>query len=145
MAETAELDTTQETASTNGHDDTWKMFDTDAALFQHITSKEPAEEVIEVPEWGVKILCKALDAESRIEVETLAFNKLTKAINYKKVLPEVVIYGCYNPQTGNRAFSDGHLSTLKDPRHGGAVVRLAFTILRLSGMLSADVENAKKN
>jgi hypothetical protein len=145
MAETVEFDTKQEPASPNGHDDAWQTFDTDDALLAHITSKEPAEELIEVPEWGVKVLCKALDAEGRIMVDTQAYNTETKRTNYSKVPHVIVMYGCYNPKTGNRVFSEGHENVLKEPRHGGAVYRLAATILRLSGMVSNDVENAKKN
>jgi len=142
---TVGLDTTQEAAAPNGHDEAWQSFDDDGAFLQHILSKEPAEELVEVPEWNVKILCKALDAESRIEVETLAYNAETKKTNYSKVSPLVALYGCYNPNTGNRVFSESHKDVLKAPQHGGAVVRLALTILRISGMLAGDVERAKKN
>lgn len=146
MTETAELDTKQEAApSQNGHDATWQSFDTDDAFLQHIIAKEPAEELVEVPEWGVKVLCKALYAEARIEVDSRSFDAKTKRSNYAPFTYLVVMHGCYNPTTGNRVFSDAHKETLKDPRNAGAVVRLAFVILRLSGMLANDVEQAKKN
>lgn len=144
MAETAELDTTQEHASPNGHDEKWQTFD-DAGLLKHITSKEPAEELVEVPEWNVKILCKALDAESRLQVEVEAYDAKNKRTNYSKVAHLFVLYGCYNPNTGNRVFSEAHKNMLKEPKHGGAVARLFITVLRLSGMLAGDVERAKKN
>jgi hypothetical protein len=56
----------------------------------------------------------------------------------------VVLYGAYNPSTGNRVFSEAHKAMLQDPRNAGAVVRLAFVILRLSGLLTNDVGEAKK-
>ena len=143
MAETAELDTTQETPSPNGHE--WQTFDKDDALLQHISSREPLEELVEVPEWNVKILCKALDAEGRIVVEGQAYNAQTKRTNYSKVAHLFVLYGCYNPTTGNRVFSEAHKDMLKEPRNGGAVARLFITVVRLSGMLAGDVEHAKKN
>jgi len=145
METTAELDTKQEAApSPNGHDETWKSFESDDAFLQHIISKEPAEELVEVPEWGVKVLCKALYAEARIEVDALAYDAKTKRTNYAPYTHLVVMRGCYNPTTGKRVFDKTHEEILKDPRNGGAVVRLAFVILRLSGMLSNDVEQAKK-
>ena len=143
MAETAELDTKQETPSPNGHER--QSFDTDAGLLQHIISQEPVEELVDVPEWNVKILCKSLDGEGRIMVEGQAYDAITRRTNYGKVPHVIALYGCYNPNTGNRVFSEAHKDMLKEPRHGGAVARLAVTILRLSGMLSSDVERAKKN
>lgn len=145
MIETPELDTTQETPSPNGHDDTWQSFASDDALLQHILSKKPAEELVEIPEWGVKILCKSLDAERRIEVEALAWDTGTRRANYGKVSHLIALYGSYNPQTGNRVFTDVHKDMLKQPTHGSSVVRLALTILRLSGMFAGDVKQAKKN
>jgi hypothetical protein len=146
MAETAELDTTQEAPSPNGHDTTWQTFTDDNALLQHILSKKPAEEEVEVPEWNVKILCRALNGEGRIAVEGQAYDATTKTTNYSRVAHLVVLYGCFNPTTGNRVFSDAHKSALKEQQSGGAIVRLFLTIMRLSGMLgSGDIENAKKN
>lgn len=144
---TVELDTRKEEApSPNGHDDAWKSFESDDAFLQHITSKEPAEELVEVPEWGVKVLCKALYADARIEVQALAHDAATSRINYAPHVHLVVLYGAYNPTTGNRTFSDAHKDMLRDPRHAGAVVRLASVILKLSRMLMGnDVEQAKKN
>lgn len=140
MAETAELDTKKEEApSPNG-------FESDEAFLQHIISKEPAEDIVEVPEWGVKVLCKALYADARIEVQSLAHDSATSRMNYAPHVHLIVLYGAYNPATGNRTFSDAHKEMLQDPRHAGAVVRLASVILRISGMLLGnDVENAKKN
>lgn len=145
MAETTELDTKQETPSPNGHDETWLSFNTGDALLQHILSKEPVEELVPVPEWNVKILCRALDGEGRIIVEGQAYNPETKRTNYSKVAHLFVLYGCYHPTTGERIFSEEHREMLKDPKYGGAVARLFITIIRLSGMLSGDVERAKKN
>lgn len=145
MTETIELDPTQEQASQNGHDDRWKTFDDDASLLAHIISKEPAEEVVEVPDWNVRVLCKALDGEGRIMVEAAAWNPETKRSDYSKAAHLIALYGCYHPTTGNRVFSESHKDMLKQPQHGGAVALLAMVILRLSRMLGSDVEQAKKN
>jgi hypothetical protein len=158
MAETAELDTTQEAPSPNGHDDTWQTFDDDGAFLQHILSKKPAEQIVDVPEWNVRVLCRALNAEHRIEVETRAFNKETKLTNYVSVSHLVLMYGCYNPTTGNPVFysPDDNEAQVKQKeatmktvlmrqQDGGAIERLALTILHLSRMIAEDAERAKKN
>lgn len=141
MAETAELDTTKEAPpSPNGHGES------DAAFLLHITSKEPAEELVDVPEWGVKVLCKALYAEARIKIQDLAYDPQTDRVNYAPYVHLLVLYGAYNPSTGNRVFNETHTEMLQDPRHAGAVMRLAAVILRLSLLVSSgnDVEQAKK-
>lgn len=145
MVEITELDTTQEAPSANGHDARWKTFDDDASLLQHIISKEPLEEVVEVPDWNVRVLCKALDGEGRIMVEAAAYDAGTKKTNYSKASHLIALYGCYHPTTGNRVFSEAHKDMLKQPQHGGAVALLAVTVLRLSGMLASDGDRAKKN
>src|SRR5579885_700303 len=102
--QTVELDTTQEQPSSNGHDNIWQTFDDDNAFLQHILSKKPAEKLVEVPEWNVRVLCRALNAEHRMEVETRAYNAETKTSNYVNVSHLVLMYGCYNPTTGNPVF-----------------------------------------
>ena len=143
MTETAELDTTQETPAPNGHDEKWLSFDDNASLLKHIISKEPTEEIVPVPEWNVKILCKMLDARGRLAVETKAWDKDTKTSDYRRALDLAVVYGCYNPKTGERCFKEEHAPFLL--KHGGPTARLAMTVLRLSQMFAADVEDAKKN
>jgi hypothetical protein len=141
MAKTAELDTKKEAPpDINGHGES------DEEFLQHITSKEPAEELLDVPEWDKQVLCKALYAEARIKIQDLAYNPEIERMNYAPYVHLVALYGSYNPTSGNRVFSDAHKEMLQDPRHAGAVVRLASVILRLSRMVVAgnDVEQAKK-
>lgn len=145
MVETTELDTTQEETSPNGHDPTWQTFDDDSAFLQHILSKKPAERLVEVPEWGVKVLCRALNAETRINVQMLAYDEKTKRTDFRNVFHLIVMGGCYNPATGNRVFQERHKEALMKQQDGGAVERLALTILQLSGMLAGDAERTKKN
>jgi hypothetical protein len=158
MAELAKMDTTEEAPSQNGYDATWQTFDDDSAFLQHILSKKPAEKLVDVPEWGVRVLCRALTAEHRIEIETRAYDAKARTSNYVGVSYLIVMYGCYNPPTGNPVFYGADDSeavrkqkenqmkiTLMREQDGGAIERLALTILRLSRMIVTDVENAKKN
>ena len=143
---TVELDTTQEeVASPNGHDATWEVFDDDQAFLKHILSKKPAEEVVEVPEWGVKVLCRALNAEVRIEIQMAAYDDKTKRTDYRRVFHTIVMAGCHNPTTGNKIFTASHRETLMRQQDGYAIERLAFAVLRLSHMLLNETERAKKN
>lgn len=145
MAETAELDTTQEVPSANGHDASFLTFDDDQALLTHILGKKPAEKLVDVPEWEVQVLCRALPTEPRIAVQIAASDDETKRYDYRKVFYLVALYGCYNPKTGNRIFKDSHINALKREQDGGAIERLAITILQLSHMVGGEQEQIKKN
>jgi hypothetical protein len=141
MAETAELDTTTEQLGANGHQ--WFTTEDDQAFLNHILSKEPVEELVEVEEWEVKVLCRALNAEDRIKVEMAAYNKDTKTTEYRSCFDLIVMLGCYNPATGRRIFTDSSRRKLMHKNDGGgSVVKLAFVVLRLSRMMSSDT---KKN
>jgi hypothetical protein len=145
--ETTEIDTTQEVEapSPNGHDATWQTFADDNAFLEHIIAQRPAEEVVKVPEWRVEVLCRALNAEHRIALQVAAYDDKTKRTDFRRVFHLIVIHGCYNPATDNPVFSEKHKDILMQQQDGAAIERLAMTILRLSGMLAGNAENAKKN
>lgn len=147
MAEitTTELDTSKEKVSPNGHDEHWREFTDDMALLNFILGKKPAEELMPVDEWGVKILCRALNAESRIKIQIAAYNEETKRTDYRTVFPTIILAGCYNPKTGGKIFTESSLDKLMREQDGAPIERLGLAILRLSGMLSTDGERARKN
>jgi hypothetical protein len=123
--------------------ETWQAFDDDSAFLQHILSKKPAERLVDVPEWNVQILCRALSAESRLDIQMQAYDEIKKRTDFRAAFHSLVIAGCFNPATGNRVFSEAHRDALMQQQDGGAIERLAMTILRLSRMLPD--ENTKKN
>lgn len=145
--ETVELDTKQEKApSANGKtDEKWLEFDDDLAFIQHISAVEPVQELVEVPEWHMKVLCKALAAPDRFAIHALAYDAETKITDYKKALFEVLLAGCFNPKSGHKAFRESHKAMLMQPQHGAAVERLYLTIMRISKMFVSQQESAKKN
>lgn len=143
MAETIELEAKAEEASPNGH--TWQTFDDDQAFLQHILSKKPAEELVEVPEWEVKVLCRALSAKDRVEVQIAAFDEQSKRIDYRKCFHLIAMAGCYNPTTGHKVFTESHKDVLLREQDGAAIERLAMVLLRLSHMLLGESAGARKN
>lgn len=140
------LDTTQEEKpSPNGKtDEQWLELD-DFAFIKQIDSVEPVEELVEVPEWKMKVLCKALAAPERFAIHGKAYDPETKITDYKKALFEVLLAGCFNPTTGHKAFRESHRQMLMRPQHGAAVERLYLTIMRISRMFVSQQESAKKN
>jgi hypothetical protein len=117
----------------------------DNELLEHILSRKPAEKLVDIPEWEVEILCRALNARNRLEVEAKAYDTTEKTSDLKRSFYLVVMYGCYNPSTGNLFFKQQHEKALMEQQDGGPVEQLALAILRLSRMLPGDAENAKKN
>lgn len=145
--ETKELDTKEEEQpSANGHSDEWLEFTDDLAFINHISSQRPAEEVVEIPEWKVKILCRGLNAKDRIAVQMAAYDEQAKTTDYRRAVFEVLLAGCFNPKSNHKAFRESHRKMLMErPEHGRAAERLFVTILRLSGMLPSAAEQARKN
>lgn len=142
MAETAELDTTTEAPSVNGHDEEWLEFDDDSALLKHILELTEPEELVPIPEWKTKILCRALDPKARIQLEKISYIKGV-GTDYRPHFDFIVMEGCFNPKTGRKFFTDASRVKVMSKRDGGLpVVRLALTILRLS---EANGEKIRKN
>ena len=142
--QTEELDITKEELSKNGHSD-FVEFDDDLAFVQHIISQKPAEKVVDVPEWNIRVLCRALGAEARLEIEAEAYDRETNTYDFKPVFYQIVMGGCCNPKTGKPAFKKEHRTALMREQDGRPVGILATEILTLSKMINPAIEIAKKN
>lgn len=124
-------------------EETLLTFAEDDVLLNHILSQKPAEKLVDIPEWGVKLLCRALDSDGRLAVEAKAYNKEDKTTDPRRALYLTIMHGCTNPETGKSFFRPEHEAAIMT--HGGPVETLAFTVLQLSGMLPAQADDAKKN
>lgn len=120
---------------------TFQSFDSDDAFIGHLLSQKPPEELVEVPEWQVTVLCKSLDAATHYAIQQKALDEKSRKYDYSKVLYEFLMAGCYNPVTGGKIFSESQRA--KVMRHSAAVQRLAGTVLRLSSGVQQD--SIKKN
>lgn len=147
MLDTTELDTTKEEASVNGHDSEWLEFDDDNALLKYINDQKPAEQIVPIPEWKIKILCRELDPKSRIKIQLMAWDAETKLTDFRKpeVFVQIVLTGCYNPRTGRHFFTDSQRKSLtNEEKYGRVVELLALTVLRISAMIGGE-SSIKKN
>ena len=123
----------------------YQVFNDDMAFLNHIITQKVAEEVVDIPEWDTQVLCKALSSEGRIKLQIAAYDFKTKTTDLRRVFPEAVLLGSYNPATGNRIFKESHRDTLLKVVDGGPVEKLAMVVLRLSHLLAADQVETKKN
>ena len=142
--ETAELDAAEVAASSPEAND-YLEFDDDQAFLAHIINQKPAEELVAIPEWNIHILCKALNAKSRVEAQMAAYDEASKKTDYRRAIYEVICAGCYNPKTGHKAFRESHRAVIMQSQDGRAAEKLFMTIMRLSGMFASDAEKTKKN
>ena len=141
---TAELDAAEVAVSSPAAND-YLEFDDDQAFLTHIVSQRPPEEVVVIPEWNIKILCKALNAKSRLEAQIAAYDEQSKKTDYRRAIYEVIMAGCFNPKTGHKAFRESHRAVIMQDQDGRAAEKLFMTIMRLSGMFASDAEKTKKN
>ncbi len=118
-----------------------QTFDDDAAFISHIISRQLPEELVVVPEWGVEVLCRPLDAPTLMDVQIKASDPKTQKTDYRKTLFEIIAGGCYNPATGKRAFTESHRAEIM--RDGSVILPLALAVMRLSKMVNT--QDTKKN
>src|SRR5487761_987522 len=120
---TAELDAAEVAVSSPAAND-YLEFDDDQAFLTHIVSQRPPEEVVVIPEWNIKILCKALNAKSRLEAQIAAYDEQSKKTDYRRAIYEVIMAGCFNPKTGHKAFRESHRAVIMQDQDGRAAEKL---------------------
>lgn len=117
----------------------------DYSLIQAIMNKKPPEKLLDIPEWGVQILCKALPATHRVRIQLEALNQETKIFDYSKHFYEIACHGCYNPETGNPVFKPEQEKLFMESGDIDSVPieTLALTVLRLSKLIKSGEETEK--
>jgi len=88
--------------------DKFPSFENDEDFVNHIISNKPAELLVDVPMWNVQILCRALGANARFDLQMVAINLETSTYDYRPHFYKIVMEGCYNPRTGHKVFSERH-------------------------------------
>ena len=125
----------------------WKEFSNPLELVEHIANvPDLREQIVPVPEWGVKILIKGIPASERNSILQNAMkNSKDGQPDMVMVYPDLIIASCYHPQTGKKLFSQAHRGMLNG-KSGSAMDRLTNVINELSafgGETSQEV--ARKN
>ena len=101
-------------------------------------AKDLKEETVNVPEWDVDILLRAMGAD-----EALALTELTNKTPDDGMFL-IVIYCAYDPSTGDKAFSLEDLPELKK-KFMPVIDRLQRVCLKLNGMLRSQEDSLKKD
>ena len=96
-------------------------------------------EMVEVPLWGITLEVRGMTGSDRAQMLAAAMTP-EGGVNLQEFYPEVVIACTYDPETGQRVFSNDDRIALMS-KSGKAIDILATVGLRLSGM----TEEAKKD
>ena len=125
----------------------WKEFSNPLELVEHIANvPDLREQLVPVPEWGVKILVRGIPAAERNSILQNAMkNSKDGQPDMVMVYPDLIIASCYHPQSGKKLFTQAHRGMLNG-KSGSAMDRLTNVINELSafgGPTSQDV--ARKN
>lgn len=88
-------------------------------------------EMVEVPEWGVKLEVRGMTGAERTRIMDLAIDN-KGGMNLQFVYPEIVIATAFDPETGTQVFTPNDRGTLLS-KSATALDRLAGVGMRLSG------------
>ena len=117
----------------------------DYSLYQAIMNKKPPEQLLDLPEWGVQILCKALPAAHRVRIQLEALDQEKQIYDYSEHFYDAACHGCYNPETGNLIFKPEQESLFMTSGDidGTPIEQLGLTVLSLSKLIKVKGEAAK--
>src|SRR5579864_7072546 len=146
MIDTTLLDTTQEATSPNGSIE-WLEPEDESAMRQLIFQAEDRpEELVEVPEWRLRVLVRGMTGTQRVIYETMPRDESTNRVNLRTAYAEAVIMCCYFPKNKEKqVFKLVDRDELMNRKSGDVIGRLATKALELSGMLPRQAEAAAKN
>lgn len=101
------------------------------------------EEILDVPEWGTKLLIKGMNGKERANFLKRSMN-IDGEVAFDRFYPELVIATAHDPESGDKIFEAADRDPL-NTKSGAALERIATVAQRLSGLGSSDVEVVKGN
>jgi hypothetical protein len=108
-----------------------------------LNAEDIAEEIVEVSEWGVKLLVRGLSGLERARFVKDAADAAGR-IDPERGYPSIVIQTARDPETREPIFSATDRDAIMG-KSGAAIDKVADVALRLSGLTPGAVEEAAKN
>lgn len=112
---------------------------------QIFSSKDRKEELVEIPEWGCKILFIAVSGTQRDDIERRLIpdeNNIDKTAGYINTRARLIVMCAHDPETRLPIFTSADIQAV-GAKSGELLGRLFVICKRLSGMLD-DIEDAAK-
>lgn len=100
-------------------------------------------EMVEVSEWDCTVEVRGMNGADRSRILELAAASDDGRIAIGSMYVETVINSCYDPESGERIFTDSDRDLLMT-KSASAIDRLAQVGMRLSAMSSEAQDDAKK-
>lgn len=107
-----------------------------------LAAEDISTELVEVPEWGVTVEVRGMNGADRSRILETASSSEDGSISIGVMYAETVIASTYDPDTGERIFSDSDLDVLM-AKSASAIDRIATVGMGLSAMDGKATDNAK--
>ena len=100
-------------------------------------------EVVDVPEWGVKIEVQSMTALQRATMQSEWNVEEDQAAN--KLYSLVLLYCCFDPDTDEPVFEESDLEWLLEEKSAQVVDKVAQKCLKVSGLAGDSVDELGKD
>lgn len=110
---------------------------------QILAVQDIPSEVVDVPEWGVKIEVRGMTGAERTRIMDKATSS-GKDVNLQFVYPEIVIATAFDPDTGKQIFVPEDKDVLLS-KSANALDRIAMVGMRLSGFTKEAADELGKD
>lgn len=101
-------------------------------------------ELVEIPEWEVKVLVRGMTLGAKDDFLAAIVDSTSKSANVKNFTSGVLVACSYDPESGERLFSETDIPALKE-RSAVAIQRIVDVGVRLSGLGDEAVDVAGKD
>lgn len=105
-----------------------------------LAAQDIVTELVDVPEWGVKVEVRSMTARERSRA-IMAWRTDDDQVDLEKLYPVLLVQTVYDPETGDRVFQPEDADAL-NLKNSAALERLATVAIRLSGMEQKAVDKA---
>lgn len=107
-----------------------------------LAAEDIQSEMVEVPEWGCTIEVRGMNGADRSRILEAAAASEDGKIGIGSMYVETVIASAYDPDTGERVFSQADRDVLMS-KSASAIDRIATVGMRLSAMDAKAADDAK--
>jgi hypothetical protein len=113
---------------------------------QILAAADLPEEVVDVPEWGGKVLIRGMTGAERdkFEESVMVTRGNSRELNLRNFRAKLVALSIVDPVTKERMFSDNEIAEL-GKKSARALQRVFEAALRLNGMTAESVEELTKS
>ena len=107
-----------------------------------LAAEDIQSELVEVPEWGCIVEVRGMNGADRSRILEAAASSEDGKIGIGSMYVETVIASAYDPETGERIFSNNDRDVLMS-KSASAIDRIATVGMRLSAMDAKATDDAK--